>query len=98
MARTSGRKGRPHRRISAILKLHLPGTPGPVCWICGEFIDLALHALNPNHRLSFTVDHVIPLSRGGLPTLENSRPAHRKCNSSKGNRPHRPTLNTSQEW
>jgi 5-methylcytosine-specific restriction endonuclease McrA len=26
------------------------------------------------------IDHVYPLSKGGLDTLENVRPAHGKCN------------------
>lgn len=31
-----------------------------------------------------TVDHVIPVSRGGANTLENAQPLCRSCNSSKG--------------
>ncbi|WP_256334664.1 HNH endonuclease [Lentzea albidocapillata] len=90
MAETAGRKGRPHRRIVAHLREHMPW-----CWLCGKPINLNLPW---NDRMSFTVDHVVPLSRGGPATLDNSRSAHRSCNSSKGNRPHKPDLKTSREW
>lgn len=93
MAETSGRKGRPHRRIVAFLKEHMPW-----CWLCGRPIDMELHKLEPNGKWSFTVDHVIPLDKGGTWTLENCRSAHRTCNSRKGNRPHTPPLRTSREW
>lgn len=33
-----------------------------------------------------TIDHVIPLSRGGTNELSNLRPACRECNMAKGNR------------
>lgn len=42
---------------------------GNKCWMCGD------HAT--------TVDHVKPLSRGGLDCISNFRPACRSCNSSK---------------
>lgn len=43
----------------------------PPCWICGQLG-------------ADTVDHVVPLSRGGTNSLDNLRPAHRKCNSARG--------------
>lgn len=54
-----------------------------VCHICGEKIDFSLKAPN---RLSFSIDHVIPLTKGGNDTLDNVLPAHRACNSAKSNR------------
>lgn len=33
-----------------------------------------------------TIDHVIPLSRGGTNELSNLRPACRQCNMAKGDR------------
>ncbi|GGU91046.1 hypothetical protein GCM10010275_30100 [Streptomyces litmocidini] len=73
------RNGRPYRRLVAELK-----AKGLPCWICGHDINPRLDA---RHRLSFTLDHLVPLSRGGdLLNPANARPAHRACNSSKGNR------------
>ena len=63
-----------HRRgysVAAILELY-----GDKCHLCSKEIL-------PEH---FSVDHVIPLSLGGSDELSNLRPAHRSCNSSKGNR------------
>jgi hypothetical protein len=36
------------------------------------------------HGNAFTLDHVVPVGRGG-DELGESRPAHRSCNSSRGN-------------
>jgi len=33
--------------------------------------------------MSFVVDHVIPLAKGGLDIMENKKAAHRACNSTK---------------
>lgn len=48
---------------------------GGMCGICKEFIEGDFH-----------VDHVIPLSKGGMHGYVNVQPAHPKCNFSKGNR------------
>jgi 5-methylcytosine-specific restriction endonuclease McrA len=56
---------------------------GAVCHLCGQPIDLALHGWNP---MGLTLDHVIPLARGGPHTIDNLKPAHRVCNTSKGAR------------
>ena len=46
-----------------------------VCAICGK----------PITEEDFTIDHIVPLSRGGNNKLENLRPTHEKCNLLKGN-------------
>lgn len=51
------------------------------CSLCGEMIDFSLP---PTDRMSPTVDHVIPISKGGPDLLSNVRLAHRVCNSIKG--------------
>lgn len=45
---------------------------GTVCHLCGR----------PG---ATTADHLVPRSRGGDDSLENLRPAHARCNSSRGN-------------
>jgi len=52
----------------------------PACHICGRPIDYALPHLDP---MSFVVDHVVPLAKGGLDVMENKKAAHRGCNSTK---------------
>ncbi|WP_255951660.1 HNH endonuclease [Streptomyces odontomachi] len=57
---------------------------GDPCWICGHDIDATLDA---RHPLSWTLDHAVPISRGGsLLDPANARSAHRACNSRRGNR------------
>lgn len=73
------RNGRRYRRLCAEVR-----SLGDPCWICGHAIDLNLDARD---RWSWTLDHEVPLSRGGsLLDPANARSAHRRCNSSRGNR------------
>lgn len=74
------RNGRPYRRLVAAVKaLGLP------CWICGH--NIPANVDGRRHPLAFTLDHLIPLSRGGdLCDPANARSAHRRCNSARGNR------------
>ena len=64
-----------HRRIISRGK--------PPCHICGEPIDYSAKWLDP---LSFQIDHVIPLHKGGTDTLDNCAPSHRYCNRQRGDR------------
>lgn len=52
----------------------------PACHICGKAIDFDADWLDP---LSFVVDHVVPLAKGGADNLSNKAAAHRECNSKK---------------
>lgn len=49
------------------------GDPGGLCWLCGQQLDIVASEL----------DHVIPISRGGVTRPENLRWAHRGCNRAK---------------
>jgi 5-methylcytosine-specific restriction endonuclease McrA len=60
-----------------ITKSLLVSTYGHLCYICG--VPLTLDTM--------TIDHVTPLSRGGAHTLKNVRPACKRCNCRKYNRP-----------
>lgn len=55
-----------------------------VCGICGAPVDKTLKAPDP---LSPTVDHIIPVAKGGHPSdLQNLQLAHRWCNLHKSDR------------
>lgn len=55
-----------------------------VCGICGTPVDKTLRSPHP---LSPTVDHIIPVSKGGHPSaLENLQLAHRVCNRAKADK------------
>jgi 5-methylcytosine-specific restriction endonuclease McrA len=51
------------------------------------------------HPLAFTLDHLVPLSKGGdLLDPINARSAHRRCNSRRGNRMTVKVAGTSRRW
>jgi len=54
-----------------------------VCWLCDEAVDPALPRVSAGGG---TIDHVIPISKGGEDTLENCRLAHWSCNNRKSNK------------
>jgi 5-methylcytosine-specific restriction endonuclease McrA len=85
------RNGRPYRRLVAAVK-----ALGMPCARCGHTINLSLDA---RHPLSFTLDHIVPLSLGGdLLDPGNARSMHRRCNSARGNRTGPQPLKTSRRW
>lgn len=53
------------------------------CGICGESVDRSAQYPDPGYG---TLDHVIPVTRGGTNDLANLRLAHMHCNRSRGNR------------
>ena len=56
---------------------------GGVCWICGKPTDTSDRRWGPCGPNYPSVDHVIPLAKGGSHTWANVRLAHHKCNSVK---------------
>lgn len=55
-----------------------------ICGICGKPVDFSYRYPHP---LSPTVDHIIPVSKGGHPSdLSNLQLAHRCCNRQKSDR------------
>ena len=55
---------------------------GWMCWLCNQPIDRSQQWPEP---LSPTIDHVIPITRGGEHTMANVRCAHAICNNKKKN-------------
>ncbi len=55
-----------------------------LCGICGQPVDFSLRYPNP---MSKTVDHIIPINRGGHPSdLANLQLAHLSCNRQKSDK------------
>lgn len=55
-----------------------------VCAICGQPVD---KNLKYPHPLSATVDHIVPVAKGGHPSaLENLQLAHWTCNRQKSDK------------
>lgn len=54
-----------------------------ICGICGRPVD---KSIKYPHPLSPTVDHIIPIARGGSSDLENLQLAHRCCNRQKSDK------------
>lgn len=54
------------------------------CGICHKKVDVRLSPRNPKGP---TIDHIVPVSAGGVHSLANCQLAHAWCNGSKNNRP-----------
>jgi 5-methylcytosine-specific restriction endonuclease McrA len=61
-------------RKVAQLRAQVLAAYGDVCHLCGG-------------RGATSPDHVIPRSQGGTDALHNLRPAHERCNESRGDTP-----------
>lgn len=79
------------QKLCARLKLTRP----PVCWYCGEDIDMTVSGKHPR---GWTLDHIVP--RHAAPHLtwdeSNLKPAHFSCNTTRGSKSQE--VNTSQSW
>ena len=61
------------------------------CCLCGTQID---DTLSSPHPMSFTLEHLTPIARGGTHNLNNIDFSHRACNNKKGTK----TLDEYREW
>lgn len=64
-----------HKHEKMQIKSDLWDRDGQVCYLCNE---------NMTYRQA-TIDHVIPLAKGGADNMTNYKLAHPKCNLEKGN-------------
>lgn len=76
--RQPGNRGAYDKAREVILKTQT------ICGICGKPVDFSYKYPHP---LSPTVDHIIPVSKGGHPSdLSNLQLAHRCCNRQKSDK------------
>lgn len=80
--RTNGNRGAYEKARQTILKTQTH------CGICGKPVDFSYKYPHP---LSPTVDHIIPVSKGGHPSdISNLQLAHRCCNREKSDNLYQP--------
>ena len=75
-SRSDGYYTKERARINFI-RNQLINSKGAVCGICGKPITC---------RKDCTVDHIVPLAKGGATMIENCQLAHFDCNQKKGSR------------
>ena len=69
------------RRRALVARVRALGAP---CHICGLPID---YSLPGGHPLSYELDELVPVSKGGSPIdPSNVAPSHRCCNAWRGNK------------
>lgn len=70
-----------YQRRRAVLKARVV-REGLHCYLCEQPIDTTL---DYRDRMAFTADHIVPVALGGsLSGAEGLMPAHRGCNSRRG--------------
>lgn len=72
--------GQPGITTPRALITYLMDRDGSCCQLCGLPVTAMTGQMGPS------IDHIIPLSRGGRHELENVQLAHLRCNKIKGNR------------
>lgn len=68
-------EGKKETAMRKFIRKQLIDSRGAVCALCGKPIT---------NMKDCTIDHIIPISKGGLTTIENCQLAHRKCNLIRG--------------
>lgn len=84
MRRDIARSGQPGEEINV---REVADAFGWICQLCGEPIDPEIkHRQWDAEPMGLSLDHIVPLSRGGLHVRTNVQPAHHLCNVRKQNR------------
>lgn len=63
-------------RSKQFIRKQLINKNGAICSLCDKPIETMKDC---------TIDHIVPISKGGLTTIENCQLAHRDCNLNRGN-------------
>lgn len=90
-ANAARKREKDHRRRARLLSAFVEDVnidvlwerDGGVCGICGALVDRDLAWPG---RMVATIDHVVPLARGGEHSYANAQLAHMGCNARKGDR------------
>lgn len=74
------------RRRRIARKLNAPGshTIDEFYELCAEYEDHCLCCLKKMDRPKLSIDHIVPISKGGSDGIENLQPLCRRCNTRKG--------------
>lgn len=75
-------KGRLYAKASKARRRGIPYTDEAMAWIASLSDPLCAYCGAP----ATTIDHILPVTKGGTGELANLAPACRSCNSAKGNR------------
>jgi len=85
MARAQSQTAKARRRAQAkgspIRRAYIFKRDGYRCYLCGGRLAMTKQVPHPQAP---TLDHVIPLARGGSHSEDNLRAAHHACNVAKG--------------
>ncbi len=54
-------------------------------WLLEKNGGLCFHCDNPLEEKAITIDHLVPLNRGGVDNIDNLVPSHGQCNWDKSN-------------
>lgn len=68
---------------SRVVIEHLVAAYGAVCYLCSGAVDLDMPRTS---RMGATVDHIVPLAKGGSDDFENLQLAHWICNNRKSDK------------
>jgi hypothetical protein len=90
-SRRQGRRNAKHTRRTrgkavkgaTVYRARIYERDGWKCQICGKKVN---RLLDGSHPMAASLDHIIPLSKGGRHEPSNVRLAHRKCNTAKADR------------
>lgn len=69
--------GKKETRTTQFIRRQLINSNGAICSLCNKPIETMKDC---------TIDHIVPVSKGGLTTIENCQLAHKNCNQRKGNK------------